>query len=63
VISEIKYLAHNRKHHLIIESMLKSVGKYLGYEMGYNHRMLPHSLVKALSMNGDWWKSNGRRSS
>jgi rhamnosyltransferase len=61
VISEIKYLIHNGKHHLIFEAMLKSVGKYLGYEMGYNHRMLPNSLVRALSMNRDWWNSNGKR--
>ena len=63
VISEIKYLMHNRKHHLIPGSMVKSMVKYLGYEMGYNHRMLPNSLVKTLSMNRDWWNSKVSRGS
>lgn len=51
-----KYLISIKKSWLIIKLFWHSFCKYLGYYLGKRYRLLPQSMVKACSMNRDYWK-------
>lgn len=51
------YLKSINRSYLIPQLILSSAFKFFGYRMGKMYRILPHFLVKACSMNKDYWKS------
>ena len=53
--SELRYLAKNRRLHLIPESILRITLKYAGYKLGNNYELSPKWLIKRLSMHADFW--------
>jgi len=50
-----KYLWQSRKPWLIPALVLTSACKYLGYYLGKHYRMLPHKMVRSLTMNKEYW--------
>lgn len=55
VKQSIRYLLNQRKAYLILDLILQSGFKFLGYRCGKNYDKLPKSLVKKLSMNKSYW--------
>ena len=55
VLSEMNYLVKNGKWLSIPRSVMANALKYAAYKLGYNHKFLPRSLARKLSMNRDWW--------
>jgi rhamnosyltransferase len=51
-----RYLIRIRKPWLILELILKSGCKYLGYLLGKSYRKLPRWLILRLTMNRAYWK-------
>lgn len=49
------YLIHIKKPWLIVDLVVKSGFKFLGYRLGKDYRKLPKRLVKMLSMNKSYW--------
>ncbi len=50
------YLIREKKPHLLPALVWQSGCKFLGYRMGKIYRNLPNGLVRACSMNKDYWK-------
>lgn len=53
----IKYLIDINKPYLIIDLIMQSGFKYLGYKLGLNYDKLPKRLVVKFSMNKRYWKN------
>lgn len=51
------YLCKERKPWLIIRLIWQSGCKYLGYFLGKRYQSLPAGIVKALSMNKEYWEN------
>lgn len=56
VKSTLKYLSKRKKYLLILDLVLRSGFKYLGYKLGLNYNKLPESFVIYCSMNKGYWK-------
>jgi rhamnosyltransferase len=54
VRSELKLIMERRHYSLIPEWFLRNMGKFLAYQLGKRHRLLPRSWAKHLSMNPGW---------
>ena len=50
------YLIKNKKPFLIFKLIWQSGCKYIGYFLGKHYEKLPRKLVKACSMNHEYWK-------
>jgi rhamnosyltransferase len=55
VMSEIKYLSARSKFQ-IVNAMLQTAAKLMGYRLGRIHRYLPKSLNRKLSMQPSYWR-------
>lgn len=58
IFSGIKYLRSEHKIYLLPEFFIRIFFKYMGYTLGYNHKLLPLFLIKLLSMHKIWWNKN-----
>lgn len=56
VKNAIKYCFYINKPYLIISLFFESVLKLFGYNLGINHKKLPKTLCKYLSLNRGYWK-------
>ncbi|WP_439287247.1 glycosyltransferase family 2 protein [Lonepinella sp. BR2357] len=56
VKSELNYLRKNKAYHLLPSWFLRNGMKFLGYKLGINHKYLPFSVIKRLSMHNRWWR-------
>lgn len=57
VRSEMTMLAARKKYHLLPQCLLRNFGKFIGYNLGKRHRMLPRCCAERMSMNRSWWSS------
>ncbi|MDH4317838.1 MAG: glycosyltransferase [Desulfobulbaceae bacterium] len=55
VRSELAYLISERKYLLLPVSLLRNMGKFIGYQLGRGYIHLPRKIVVFLSMNRRWW--------
>ncbi len=55
LLGELRYLL---SHHPlgIPECLLRTACKYTGYKLGRRHRLLPHRLKRAISLNSGYWR-------
>ena len=51
----MRYLRDSKKAYLILELVMQSAGKYLGYQLGKHYKLLPMTLVRKLTMNQAYW--------
>jgi len=58
IFSGIKYLWSEYKIYLLPELFIRISFKYMGYNLGYNHNILPLFLIKLFSMHKVWWNKN-----
>lgn len=56
VKSTMQYLARHKEYLLIVDLILSSGFKYLGYKLGVNYDKLPESFVRYCTMNKSYWK-------
>ncbi len=56
VISLLTKVFQDKRYLLLVECLLRSALKFLGYKLGINHRWLPSFLRSSLSMNRLWWR-------
>jgi rhamnosyltransferase len=61
LVSELRYLLKQRKYGLLPEFLVRNCTKYAGYRLGRTYERIPRSLVKKISMHGDWWNSDRSR--
>jgi rhamnosyltransferase len=54
VRSELKLITERRQYKLIPEWFLRNLGKFMAYQIGKRHRLLPRSWARKLSMNPGW---------
>lgn len=54
VFSELALLMKRQKYHLLLEWLLRNLGKFTAYHMGKRHRLLPRRWARKLSMNPGW---------
>jgi len=54
VRSELALLLERRQFLLLPEWLLRNLGKFIAYNIGRKHRLLPRSWAKKLSMNPGW---------
>jgi rhamnosyltransferase len=55
VRSELTFLCQRRKYFRLPESILRSGGKFMAYQLGIRYKRLPESLVPFLSLHRYWW--------
>jgi rhamnosyltransferase len=55
VISLLTKMFQDKRYLLLADCLLRSTFKFLGYNLGRNHRRLPVFLRSLLSMNRLWW--------
>ncbi len=55
VFSTIRHFRHIGKAYLIPDYVIMCAFRLMGYKLGKNYNKLPKSLVKAFSMNKDYW--------
>lgn len=55
VRSECAFLCKQHKYHLLPLSLLRSVVKYVAYQLGKRYRIFPGWISKRLSMQKYWW--------
>jgi rhamnosyltransferase len=53
--SELNYLLTQGYWYKIPEFFIRNAMKYLGYKVGYNHKVIPKWLILKLSMHYKWW--------
>ncbi len=58
--SGLAYLRKRRSYSAIGEFMVRVALKWIGYQLGRQHRLLPVNLARNLSMNKRWWDRRGR---
>lgn len=56
--SELSYLSSRKDYHLIPQSLMRNVLKFIGYQMGRNYDKIPRTVTKRISMHSHWW--NGK---
>jgi rhamnosyltransferase len=56
--SELLYLIKTKNMHLLAIFLFRSVMKWLGYKLGWHHRLLPRCLINKFSMHREWWNNN-----
>lgn len=54
VRSELALLLARKKYQLLPEWFCRNAGKFIAYQLGRRHRVLPRSWAKTLSMNPGW---------
>ncbi|WP_417913602.1 glycosyltransferase family 2 protein [Candidatus Electronema sp. JM] len=54
VRSELALLLARKKYQLLPEWFCRNAGKFIAYQLGRRHRLLPRSWAKTLSMNPGW---------
>jgi rhamnosyltransferase len=54
VCSELRLLLEQRQYPLLPEWFCRNLGKYAAYKLGRQHRLLPRSWARKLSMNPGW---------
>lgn len=52
-----RYLAENRKYHLVPEFIFRSGLKFVFYKLGMNYARLPWPIAARISRNRTWWGS------
>jgi len=57
VQSGISYLIKRRRYGLIVDFMVRTVLKYVGYRLGRQYKRLPRTIIPQLSMHRDWWET------
>ncbi len=57
-ISEFRYLFKSGNLHLIFSFIYRTGMKWLGYRLGWHHRLLPRRLIERFSMHKNWWIKN-----
>ena len=55
VRSELTFLCQRKKYFRFPESLLRSGGKFIAYQLGIRYKRLPASLVPFLSLHRHWW--------
>ncbi len=55
VLSEIRFLLRKKAYIVLIQSMGRTVAKYVAYAAGKQYQHLPRFLTRALSMHRHWW--------
>lgn len=56
VSKTIRYLIDHRKYMKVIELIITSGFKYMGYLLGKNYRLLPKALINKITMNKTYWE-------
>jgi len=54
VRSELALISARKKYQLLPEWLLRNAGKFIAYHIGRQHRLLPRSWAKTISMNPGW---------
>jgi len=55
VRSELHFLFERQEYLLLPFSILRNLGKFIGYHLGRRYKLLPCNMVIFLSMNRRWW--------
>ncbi len=55
LLSELKFLHHNKAYHKLPEFFLRNLCKITGYKLGKNYRHIPKNIIPKLSMHKSWW--------
>ena len=57
VKSGLAFLVAKRNYYMIPAFVIRSIAKYVGYQLGLHYGLLPKAVIRQISMHRNWWKN------